>query len=616
MFTMLRYAWQLDRSAAANSLALQVLRALLQVAMPLLVGAVVGRVPDIATHGLYVGDVVLLAVLLFTLPLSNIIGPVGLVFVERLRGEAEKDSYLRVGAAGAARPGLSVLEDPAVAGRIQQIDRHRWEIVSGVQRVCGPLAASMLGLVGAVVTLALVLSWWVAVLLFIASLVNAWYNGRNIDRQIEVWNSQTEGQKHAQYAFSQGMGRAAKEIRIFDMTDFLRQRYWDRMTEALKPYWRMRSHQALAAAAVGLALITVSVGALAHVAWAAEHDNLTLTRIAIALPLIIAISSADLWAYSEVIRGAKALNWIEDLHPARPGGVALSCSPQASVSCISDSKPVDLLHSHAPTVVFDDVDFKYPHGDDAILRNLSMTLEGGKAVALVGVNGAGKSTIVKLLTGAYRPTSGRILVDGVDLADVSEDEIRTWQRRVAPVTQDFTRLPLSAGDNVELGAGRLWAGRIDGDAWPPCDVINAVAEKAGIVELIDGLPNGWATPLDKTIPGGRDLSGGEWQRIGLARALRAVDAGAGMLVLDEPAAALDVEAEARLIEGYLDLTRAVTSLVISHRFSVVRPVPKICVLEDGHIVEIGSHDELMELAGRYYAMFTAQADRYNGQESQ
>lgn len=232
-------------------------------------------------------------------------------------------------------------------------------------------------------------------------------------------------------------------------------------------------------------------------------------------------------------------------------------------------------------------------------------------MALVGVNGAGKSTLVKLLTGGYLPTRGRVLIDGVDLARLDVAERKAWQRRVAPITQEFLRLPLPAGDNVELGSGSVWAGRLDPDPVPDTMVLDRIAERAGIVDLIDRLPAGWLTSLDKTMPGGTDLSGGEWQRIGLARALRAVDAGAQVLVLDEPAAALDVESEARLVDGYLQLARSVTSLIISHRFSVVRPVPRICVLEHGRIVEQGPHEELMEIpGGRYREMFGLQASRY------
>src|SRR5699024_8792032 len=147
----------------------------------------------------------------------------------------------------------------------------------------------------------------------------------------------------------------------------------------------------------------------------------------------------------------------------------------------------------------------------------------------VGVNGAGKSTLVKLLAGGYLPTRGTIWADGVDLASLDPQERAAWQRRIAPITQDFIRLPLPAGDNVELGSGHVWAGGI-GAELPDTRTLDRVAARAGITELVERLSEGWGTVLDKTIPGGTDLSGGEWQRIGLARALRAVETGAGVLV--------------------------------------------------------------------------------------
>ncbi|MGH3487941.1 MAG: ABC transporter ATP-binding protein, partial [Actinopolymorphaceae bacterium] len=165
----------------------------------------------------------------------------------------------------------------------------------------------------------------------------------------------------------------------------------------------------------------------------------------------------------------------------------------------------------------------------------------------------------------------------------------------------FLRFPLPATDNVVLGA--VEHARDPG-------ALELAAREAGIEDVINALPDKWDTILDKTYDGGVDLSGGEWQRLALARALFAVHAGAGVLVLDEPAAALDVRAEAQLVERYLELTSGVTSLIISHRFSVVRDAHRICVLADGRITESGSHDELLKLGGTYASMFRLQAERY------
>jgi ABC-type multidrug transport system fused ATPase/permease subunit len=320
---------------------------------------------------------------------------------------------------------------------------------------------------------------------------------------------------------------------------------------------------------------------------------------------MLSIAATNLQGFAEVRRGAEVYRWLQELPQTETTMDATACVIGGTGS---------VPRNTAPEIVFEDVSFRYPRSGTDILSGLSMRLDAGTAVALVGLNGAGKSTLVKLLAGTYLPTSGRIFIDGIDLAEFNEEQLRGWQRRIAPITQDFVRLPLSAGDNIELGSGELWSGQIVGEQQVPTDAMLAVATRAGVVDILDRLPRGWATPLEKTIPGGAELSGGEWQRIALARALRAVEAGAGVLVLDEPAAALDVESEARLVGGYLDLASAVTSLVISHRFSVVRPVPKICVLERGQVIEEGSHEELMTAHGRYHAMFTMQASRYAGSD--
>jgi ATP-binding cassette subfamily B protein len=524
-----------------------------------------------------------------------------------------------------------------MTGQLQRVTTSRFYITTGIQLVCGGLIGQALALVGSVVALGVIFSWWVAVVLTVAAIARSWYGARNMSRQMDAWSSQTEGQKHATYAFTQGMGRAAKEVRIFGLAGFLRERYWTFITEALRPYWRLRRGQAVEASLVSVAHVALVVGALAYAAWQAERGELSLAGLATTLPLVLAIAAIDLQQFSEVQRGTAVFRWLQQLEsgdalrqvsggsteqvsggsteresgdpdrmgPGDAAGVAAIASTRANVD--PPRPPV------VPKIVFDDVHFTYPGARAETLRGLSMTLEAGAAVALVGVNGAGKSTLVKLLAGAYPPTSGRILVDGVDLAEFDEEELRIWQRRIAPVTQDFARLPLSVGDNIEVGTGHFWSD-VGGEGGQPGEAVEAAATRAGIVALVDSLPQRWATPLDKTMPGGADLSGGEWQRVALARALRAVDAGAGVLVLDEPAAALDVESEARLVSGYLELARAVTSLVISHRFSVVRPVPRIYVLDQGRIVEDGSHADLMAACGHYHHLFTMQARRYADRE--
>lgn len=614
MLRIYRYGYRLAPAASMVICLLSVVTAALSIAAPLLVGQIIGRLAEVADGRMDASFVVLLALLLLTIPLSNVVGLVSETLVEKLDAFSERDVLLRVGRALSSEPSLRTLDDPDIATRLAKVRSRQWEIQSGVRNAQGQLIAQVLGLVGSAIALSIVLTWWVAVLMVVGAAVEAVFFRHTVHQQMDVWSGQTEDQKHARYAFEQGMGKSAKEVRVFGLAGYLRGRHWDNMTAALTPYWRTRWRQSGISLLIGGGRVAVTVGALAYAGSRAGGGHLSLTALATSLPLILTVGSADMWMIGMVERAATTLAWLDELSPGGPlphlDDAAPPPPPVTSVARDLPTSESSRLTSTPPSVRFEDVSFGYASSPREILRDLTFDLPAGRAVALVGVNGSGKSTLVKLLAGAYLPSRGRILVDGIDLASFDVDELRAWQRRVAPITQDFIRLPLCAGDNVELGTGRVWAGRIDAAVWPDTRTLDETARRAGITDLIDRLPDRWATLLDKTLPNGTDLSGGEWQRIGLARALRAVEIGAGLLVLDEPAAALDVEAEARLVAGYLDLAGQVTSLVISHRFSVVRPVPIICVLEDGRIVEQGGHQELMELGGRYRTMFSLQASRY------
>ena len=207
-----------------------------------------------------------------------------------------------------------------------------------------------------------------------------------------------------------------------------------------------------------------------------------------------------------------------------------------------------------------------------MLDGFDLTIPAGSSLAIVGQNGAGKTTIAKLLCRLYDPQEGAIEVDGVDLRTLDLDG---WRARVTAVFQDFIRFELPLRDNV-APAGR--AGRRDRAAL-------AEAGAAGLADLDTVLARGY--------PGGTELSGGQWQRIALARALCAVRQGAGLVLLDEPTAQLDVRGEAEIFDRILAATRHTTTILISHRFSTVRHADRICVLEHGKVVELGTHDELM-----------------------
>jgi ATP-binding cassette subfamily B protein len=247
------------------------------------------------------------------------------------------------------------------------------------------------------------------------------------------------------------------------------------------------------------------------------------------------------------------------------------------------------------TITFEQVSYTYPGADRAALSELDLSLRAGSSLAIVGVNGAGKTTLITLLARLRDPTTGRIAVDGIDLSALDP---LAWQRRVAVVYQDFTHYPLTARENVAL---------VDLEGEVDDELLARAVEMAGATSVIDGLPHGWDTVLAAGYRRGGDLSGGQWQRIALARALYAVGRGAGLLVLDEPTAQLDIRSEAAFYERFLELTTGVTSIVISHRFSTVRRAERIAVLDGGRITELGTHDELLALGGTYAEMFRAQA---------
>ncbi len=245
--------------------------------------------------------------------------------------------------------------------------------------------------------------------------------------------------------------------------------------------------------------------------------------------------------------------------------------------------------------------FTYPTRQGPTFRDLTLHIPAGQSVGIVGVNGAGKSTVIKLLCGLYRPDRGRVRVDGLDPADDP-----AARKRVAVIFQDFVRYHLPLRDNVVFGA----PASLDDEL-----VLKQALTDAGAAGLLASLDHGWETVLSAGYADGTDLSGGQWQRVALARAFASLAAGAGVLVLDEPTASLDVRAEAALFDRFLQVTRGMTTLLVSHRLSSVRHAHRIVVLDSGGdgrgaIVEDGSHAALMAAGGAYAQMFGLQASRF------
>jgi ATP-binding cassette subfamily B protein len=247
-------------------------------------------------------------------------------------------------------------------------------------------------------------------------------------------------------------------------------------------------------------------------------------------------------------------------------------------------------------IVMEDVGFQYPGKEAWALRHVSLTIPKGASLALVGENGAGKTTFVKLLTRLYEPTEGRILLDGRDLKEWDAEVLR---KRFGVLFQDFNQYQLKVRENVGLGSV---------DHLEDAPRIERAVERGGASDVVSSLKEGLEAPLGRWFADGTELSGGQWQKIALARAFMREDA--DMLILDEPTAALDAEAEHAVFERFRALAEGRTTIVISHRFPTVRMAQKIVVLERGSIVEQGSHDELVEKAGKYARMFALQAEGY------
>jgi ABC-type multidrug transport system fused ATPase/permease subunit len=258
----------------------------------------------------------------------------------------------------------------------------------------------------------------------------------------------------------------------------------------------------------------------------------------------------------------------------------------------SGNRPADRMP--AREIRLRDVTFSYP-GGPAVLEHFDLTIPAGSSLAIVGQNGAGKTTIAKLLCRLYDPEAGAIEVDGTELRAF---DLSSWRSRVTAVFQDFIRLELPLRDNVS-------------PAGAPDDVITAALGSAGAAHLAT-----LDTILARGYDGGTDLSGGQWQRIALARALAAVTLGAGVVLLDEPTAQLDVRGETEIFDRLLVATRQCTTILISHRFSTVRHADRICVLEHGRVIELGTHDDLMALGGRYRTMFDLQAQRFHSPDEE
>ncbi len=425
--------------------------------------------------------------------------------------------------------------------------------------------------------------WWAGL-----ALAAAWLSTHYLLRESGVWKDRNTpevqaAQRDADYAYRLAVDPpAAKELRLFGLADWTLGRFVARRTKLHElQYAATRMRQRPLAGA-----ILIVTGANVAVFWLIAQAALTHQ---------IGLGQAVTFLQSAVGVSAIAfggLNWALDGASAPAAAVRrLQAAAALAGALPSGARRAEGLP--AREIRFRNVSFAYP-GGAPVLDGFDLTIPAGQSLAIVGQNGAGKTTLAKLLCRLYDPQGGAIEVDGVDLRELDVD---AWRARVTAVFQDFTRFEASLRDNV--------APRRLGDEAPDDAALREVLAAAGAGDLAS-----LDTILAKGYAGGTDLSGGQWQRVALARALVAVRRGAGLVLLDEPTAQLDVRGEAEIFGRLLAATRQCTTILISHRFSTVRQADRICVVEHGRVVELGAHDELMALGGRYRTMFDLQAQRF------
>jgi len=498
--------------------------------------------------------------------------------------------YDRLTEACVRPPGMGHLEDPALTNDLTVARDFDLGMTGPPLAISMDFIASgMVEMIGGVAS-ALILAryaWWAPALL-----VGAWLATHWLLRESAIWwDRNTEevraAQRDSDYAYRLAVDPpASKELRLFGLAGWTIDRFIARRTRLHELQYaatRLRERPVIWSM---LLVVSANVAVFWLLASAAAGGRIGLGQAVVYVQCAIGVSLLAFGGFSWALDGAAApVAAVLRLEPAmRPAGALHSGHRRA------DAAP-------AREIRLRDVTFAYPAGASApgsgaalVLDDLDLTIPAGSSLAIVGQNGAGKTTIAKLLCRLYDPQEGMIEIDG---ADIREFDLASWRSRVAAVFQDFFRLELPLRDNVAP------AGAPDG-------VILAALEAAGAANLAS-----LDTVLARGYTGGTDLSGGQWQRIALARALAAVKLGAGLVLLDEPTAQLDVRGEAEIFDRLLAATRHCTTILISHRFSTVRHADRICVLEHGRVIEHGTHDELMVLGGRYRTMFDLQAQRFN-----
>ncbi|MET9313176.1 ABC transporter ATP-binding protein [Kribbella sp. NPDC003505] len=582
-----------DRGLAIAWWVLLIARGALPAVFAIAMGRMVGAVQHSAALG---GPLALMGV---TFILMQVLTPVHQAVSANLGSRVAAYLNDELAKACVGPPGIGHLEDPKLSEDLtvaREFDHGQTgpPMYLNVDFVAGSLVELVGGVASAVVLFGF--SWWAPLVLVVAWSATHW-----LLRESGVWKDRNtaevrSAQRHANYAYELAVEPdAAKELRLFGLADWTVRRFTERRRRLFELQYaatRLRERPMI----WSLLIIAVANGLVFWALGAAAIDGrLPVDRLVVFAQVAIGVGMIAFGGLNWALDGAAApVAAVHRLEPAMaPAGALASGSLAPGSPTPSPLAPGSEAGGRgAVGIELRGLSFGYPQGDRQVFDGLDLTVPAGSSLAVVGQNGAGKTTLAKLLCRLYDPDSGTIRVDGTDLRDLDVD---AWRTRVAAVFQDFLKLELSLRDNVA-------------PAGAPDDDIRAALADAGAADLAD-----LDTRLATGYGDGTDLSGGQWQRVALARALCAVRQGAGLVLLDEPTAQLDVRGEAAIFDRILTATRDVTTILVSHRFSTVRHADRICVLEHGRVVELGSHDELMALRGRYRTMFDLQAQRFTAE---
>jgi ATP-binding cassette, subfamily B, bacterial len=594
---VLRLLWETSPALALEMVLFILADGFLPILSLVALGRAVGRIPAAVTHGLgsASGHSLLagLAVGTAAYALSLLRSPAEDLLSAHASAVMATGMQRRLAQAVCAPAGVEHLEDSAVLDQLASASGE----LSTSRPADAPMAlASAFGdrLSGFIACAVLAsFRWYIGLLFFLGWSLLRPPLRRLLAERATLVRRATPELRHSWYYLGCSYRPAfAKEMRVFGLGRWVLDRHRAKWLAGMAPSWRQMSRFRNRALLFGFGVAGMYVAGAGILALAAWHHDIGLGTVAIMLPMLPStmtvggVSAADV-SLENMLASVPDLDELVSRLRSAPAGHGEQSAAGRPAHCIR----------------FESVGYRYPSGGQPVYEGLDLELTAGRSLALVGANGSGKTTLVTLLARLREPTAGRITVDGSDLADL---DARSWQRQVAVVNQDFGRYPLSARENVafrDLTADGLAAGFDEA-------ALERAAAQAGALDFIRALPHGWDTICAPGYRGGTDLSGGQWQRIALARALYAAASGAWVLVLDEPTAQLDIRAEAAFYNRFLELTSGLTTVVISHRFATVRRAERIAVLDQGRITELGSHDELIKAGGSYATMFALQAARF------